>query len=81
MQQWLSTRTLWENRTELSLGVLRTLRANGVARPRIVERYRELIPLAKGRAKQRFAEFFDISESMTKLGTPWEPSVVERHGD
>lgn len=48
------------------------------ARPRIVERYRELIPLAKCRAKPRCAEFFVVSESMAKLGTPWEPSVVAR---
>lgn len=48
------------------------------ARPRIVERYRQLVPLAKGRAKPKFAEFFIISESMAKLGTPWEPAVTER---
>jgi hypothetical protein len=33
------------------------------ASPRIVERYRQLVPLAKCRAKPKFAEFFIISES------------------
>lgn len=47
------------------------------ATARIIERYRELIPLARSRVSPAGSEYYIVSESMAKLGTPWEPAVVE----
>ena len=47
------------------------------AKARIIERYTELVPIARLRAKARGAEYFVVSQNMAKLGTPWAPAIVK----
>lgn len=46
------------------------------ARTRIIDRYSDLVGLAKFRSKPVAQEFLIISDSMAKLGAKWEPSVI-----
>lgn len=47
------------------------------ARPRIIEKYRDLEELAKCRAKPLNEEYWVVSESMSKLGSGWKPAVIK----
>lgn len=47
------------------------------AKARIIERYTELVPIARDRIKSRGAEYFIVSQNMAKLGTAWAPSIVK----